>query len=883
MRAFTPKQSQRQEQAPSVPSRGSLVPESANALGISHLVDLARISILPPRLMRAATPNPLADRITHVTQQAQMGRQFVQREKKPGVTPHVTVPRLVHFKIALSREEFIAYVNRELQLDPNTKWSYVKEHYARSESPVRVWVSASKLIKQRSTATAAEVGIDVDESDRLEGAAERVEELSGLSSDTKRDLYAEVDRRYWEDQGLPRNTKIIDPIKQAGQVALWNQIRDEVLAQREFVMNLPPKVQTILHYGEGGIIVAASDYEQIVRIAAKIQALGDADIENYQRQAKPGWSLDQLESGLNQFKAVKEAAAAKIAALMGMTAVGHDDTDTAAAKVDETTLFYLSVADRIALIDEIVHGSTVYDEDEETLIRLLRTTPSADCKALIEQLKSNGAELLDALHDKINFADNKDLHDAFRIVLLQSIGEVEASAKMENATILPWSDPGLIKGIYTKRYTYVAQLTPEGKVAVAYASLFESRTFLFEADEIVGLEFQTDDELGAEGKTAYMPAYNLLFMDSEQFKRDLGRALDVALLAAGGVGLVAKGARLAKALAALDLLVGTTALVIDSYRAEIASTPAGKEFLRVWDITQTLIGVYGITRVVLKLPSAFRNLKETYQKFSRTKSIDPAHEKEISESVDALIEQADNAATDPKLGKAGAELSPQEAAGERAPQSHIEPPKDIESPVVAQEGTKPLPAAESSVEMLPVFGQDVERFRRFAAFFGEDLFRLRRVIDPKRFHNVKDIVGEIEKMMAEFGSAKKVERVLELSEDVAHNNQISLASIQEARVGLDLETRGLLAPPITRYPGTAAEFFDGKGQMWDVKGFWSGEGKGGYKLLPSMGKIEEELKATENVIIDTTKMNADDIAELRKAVRARGLDVGPEPQVIWYP
>jgi len=42
--------------------------------------------------------------------------------------------------------------------------------------------------------------------------------------------------------------------------------------------------------------------------------------------------------------------------------------------------------------------------------------------------------------------------------------------------------------------------------------------------------------------------------------------------------------------------------------------------------------------------------------------------------------------------------------------------------------------------------------------------------------------------------------------------------IKEARVGLDLEARGVLRPPITRYPGEAAEFLDGDKVPWDVKG-----------------------------------------------------------------
>jgi hypothetical protein len=144
---------------------------------------------------------------------------------------------------------------------------------------------------------------------------------------------------------------------------------------------------------------------------------------------------------------------------------------------------------------------------------------------------------------------------------------------------------------------------------------------------------------------------------------------------------------------------------------------------------------------------------------------------------------------------------------------------------------------------------------------------------------IKDPAKELETLINEFKTSERIERVFELARDAAHGNKISLKTIQEARVGLELEAKGVLQPPITRYPGEAAEFLDGNKVPWDVKGFFSGSGKGAFRLVDDLAKVGDELAKGENVIVDTTKMNAKDIADLRAAITAKGWDA----RVRWYP
>jgi hypothetical protein len=67
-----------------------------------------------------------------------------------------------------------------------------------------------------------------------------------------------------------------------------------------------------------------------------------------------------------------------------------------------------------------------------------------------------------------------------------------------------------------------------------------------------------------------------------------------------------------------------------------------------------------------------------------------------------------------------------------------------------------------------------------------------------------------------------------------------------------------------------------------VKGFNSNfpPSQGGYDLGASMTKIGDALASGENVILDTTKMSANAIQELRAAVQA---ETGWSGRVLWWP
>lgn len=114
---------------------------------------------------------------------------------------------------------------------------------------------------------------------------------------------------------------------------------------------------------------------------------------------------------------------------------------------------------------------------------------------------------------------------------------------------------------------------------------------------------------------------------------------------------------------------------------------------------------------------------------------------------------------------------------------------------------------------------------------------------------------------------QREQRLDQLSGDPAHGGKTTPGSEREAEVGLSLEETGALDGPITRDPSGSAEFIDDNGQKWDVKGFQTRSGRGGYDPAKAQAKIERELAAGHNVILDLSKLQEPDLSNLKDMVR----------------
>ncbi|HEU4734438.1 MAG TPA: DUF4157 domain-containing protein [Kofleriaceae bacterium] len=193
--------------------------------------------------------------------------------------------QFIPFKIAvakpMTREQFEAAANLQVfgTATAAGQWQNVKDSYTPDQSPVEVLFEASLVQRMRGAANAAK-GIDTDASGKVAGAEAREKAFENQPASSERAaLLTEIDRRYHVASGTAPDSKIA--VNEPGKADLWRSIRDEVLFQHQYLANLPDKVKALIHTSIAGRDLSPADYDQLFRIAKKIEALPPGAAADY--------------------------------------------------------------------------------------------------------------------------------------------------------------------------------------------------------------------------------------------------------------------------------------------------------------------------------------------------------------------------------------------------------------------------------------------------------------------------------------------------------------------------------------------------------------------------------------------------------------------------
>jgi hypothetical protein len=585
------------------------------------------------------------------------------------------------------------------------------------------------------------------------------------------------------------------------------------LAERKFVGALPEKVQAVVDEGAGGPSIGPAQYEQVVRIAGKVERLNDLDLENYLDGAGKTTDLSRLEAAIDRFLETKQAVPDRLGRLIELAGAGDETADSAAAALDKHTLFYLPLGERMRVIWQIANGSLVGDEDEQTLIRLLASTPRRDLSGLVEALKADRSALLKRLESVIDGEENRDYYKVLRDIVFGALDPADAHYRMQTATVLPWADPGLITSLTSPGASYLVEYTAQGAVHVVYASDipgYPHGEYTLAPDEIVAVEFHLDEQLAAaaKGQTVFMPAANLLAFNNEQRNRSVIKGIDVGLVAAGGVGLIVKGTRAAKLLAALDFTFGAAGLVVNDYRPQIAKTEAGRQFLKVWDTLNTLIAIYGVARLVAN-PAVFRNVKEAWRKYRQDPGdIPPDQLRKLDQQTQALTDQADEALLANATGKPGLDPTSASKAHGRSlidfDEAHdpvgaaarIEDnpsyPESLRTALTHHaKGSRPVGATKLTLGFASreaVHQKILDLLSLASRERPRDWGRVKEALNPRRYPEHAPILDQIDRVMDGLQDPKHYANVLAEAWELVHKGEA--ASINRALIVL-AERRGL--------------------------------------------------------------------------------------------
>lgn len=305
---------------------------------------------------------------------------------------------------------------------------------------------------------------------------------------------------------------------------------------------------------------------------------------------------------------------------------GASDADSIAAELTEEELSGLDLDTRMQALRQIAHGWVVGNEDEATLIRLIRRTPPSQSDAVLAELGSNHAKLLQRLETVIDFSDYRRYHLALRDLSTQTLAAkpgIDVQNTIQNAPVFPWSDTGLIKSMTNARVYYDdVRFTDSGKITFSfYVSIWglglKHGPFTLDPLQIIGVKFFVDEthEGAGAGETRYMPAINLLELINKQTWQEYQLIGEVAMLASGVGGVVGATTKLRRAVALVDMAVGAMGIVLVDYRAEIGKSPTGQRFLAQWDRFVAVYAIVGGLRMVRELPTAFKTLKNSWNGF----------------------------------------------------------------------------------------------------------------------------------------------------------------------------------------------------------------------------------------------------------------------------
>jgi hypothetical protein len=241
-----------------------------------------------------------------------------KRKKKEFIPIEITVAK------PMTREQFEAAANLQVFGSATVagQWQNVKDSYTPARSPVEVLFEASLVQRMRGAANAAK-GIDTDANGKVAGAEAREKAFENQPASSERAaLLTEIDRRYHLASGTAPDNKIA--VNEPGKADLWRSIRDEVLFQHQYLANLPDKVKALIHTSIAGRDLSPAGYDQLFRIAKKIEALPPGAAADYANK------ITGSTTDLSAFEAAIEGYRSELA--------GREQADTNRAAVQNKLL-----------------------------------------------------------------------------------------------------------------------------------------------------------------------------------------------------------------------------------------------------------------------------------------------------------------------------------------------------------------------------------------------------------------------------------------------------------------------------------------------------------------------------------------------------------------
>jgi hypothetical protein len=346
------------------------------------------------------------------------------------------------------------------------------------------------------------------------------------------------------------------------------------------------------------------------------------------------------------------AKPSQVASVIGLLKNCGGNIDTETSKLSDADMNkYLCAEERRDILKCIANGTLVGGEDEQSILRILKTTPLNQKSKLVDLLAAT-PNLLYKLHSSIDgdelaqyyiellnlYGLSKD--KAFWIAETKRFDGIEKSVpkrtlkEWSDNKVFFWLDNGLIDFITEGRIKYDKEkINSDNSLTFDFYNNVGLMPILTQSVKDIKLQpfetvrvyfFSDSEELSiGKGQKIDMPAIALRLLIQKQFNREIWNSINTAFV----FGTLGSGS-LVTLWGKVDLFLGLGALLEDNYRADLRKTEEGRIVLEAWKyLNYALLARLGY-QVTKGIPEAWKSLNAA---IARLKAKNPT----LAQSVEA--------------------------------------------------------------------------------------------------------------------------------------------------------------------------------------------------------------------------------------------------------
>ncbi|OWP87144.1 hypothetical protein BWK60_05280 [Flavobacterium covae] len=344
----------------------------------------------------------------------------------------------------------------------------------------------------------------------------------------------------------------------------------------------------------------------------------------------------------------------------------------------------LCAEDRYKIIKCLLSGTVVDNDNENTIIKIIDTTPKEQASQLLEYIAEDSTGLLKHIQNDFQLgnytevyvklmklfhegSDPNIINNEIRRIenLYDSItqnGTKKISfSDLSKVNTIIWLNKGFLERLSELDLNYFAYKDEKTSISDQGEISFEIEwtTFMLSHGSvkyenlkpftILKTILENDEAIlnAKKGDVVYLPAFFMSYLVHEKFKREAIDAVNVGIiLGTLGSGAIAQGGATG-AWATFDMAYAATALTVDSFRNQISTTSEGKVFLAGWETFNKAFVLYAALKLSVATfegtVNTFKNVWNTYKSskgYINFKQLNPAAATRLEEEIIVLFNEA---------------------------------------------------------------------------------------------------------------------------------------------------------------------------------------------------------------------------------------------------